>query len=154
MLRPLRFVNLLLVVLVFGLSWCHAMEMYGKLRLAGTEWLEVQHNLYVAFGVPVGATIEIAAILTSWWLWLRIRVRRPAAAWTLAAALCTTLGLAAWFWLVAPMNDIIAGWTPQTLPADWTAVRNRWEAGQALHALLFGLGFAALSVAILAETPP
>jgi hypothetical protein len=52
------------------------------------------------------------------------------------------------------MNAVLAGWTPETLPADWTAVRNRWETGHAIHALLFGLGFSALVVALLVETPP
>jgi hypothetical protein len=45
MLRSLRFVNLLLVALTFGLTWCHVMEIPGKLRLSGPEWLGVQHNL-------------------------------------------------------------------------------------------------------------
>jgi hypothetical protein len=154
MLKPLRFVNLLLVVLIFGLAWCHVMEIAGKLRLDAAEWLTVQHNLYVAFGVPLGAALELAAILTSWWLYLLVRRRRPAAVLTLAAALCTTLGLVAWFWLVAPMNAIIAGWTPQAMTADWLAVRDRWETGHAIHAALFGLGFGALTAALLAETPP
>lgn len=153
MLKTLRFVNLLLVVLIFGLTWAHVMEIVGKLRLTGPQWLTVQHNLYIAFGAPVGASIELAAIGTSWWLVWLVRRRHPARAWTLAAALCTSLGLAVWFWLVAPMNAIIAGWTAQTLAADWTAVRDRWETGQAIHALLFGLGFASLVAALLAETP-
>jgi hypothetical protein len=71
MLRPLRFVNLLLVALTFGLTWCHVIEIPGKLRLSGPEWLSVQHNLYIAFGGPVGAPIEVAAILLTWAvLWL------------------------------------------------------------------------------------
>jgi hypothetical protein len=73
MLRPLRFVNLLLVALTFGLTWCHVMEIPGKLRLSGPEWLTVQHNLYVAFGGPVGGPIEVAAILLTWAvLWLYV----------------------------------------------------------------------------------
>jgi hypothetical protein len=153
MLRPLRFVNLLLVALTFGLTWCHVMEIPGKLRLSGPEWLTVQHNLYVAFGGTVGGPIEVAAILLTWAvLWL-VRQRRPAAAWTVAAAICTTLGLITWLLLVSPMNGIIVELTPQTLPADWTAVRNQWEIGHSLHALMFGLGFSALVAGLLSETP-
>jgi magnesium-transporting ATPase (P-type) len=154
MLKPLRFVNLLLVVLILGLSWCHVMEIAGKLRFDAAQWLTVQHNLYIAFGWPVGAAIEIAAILSTWWLFALVRRRRPAAGLTLTAALSMTLGLAVWFWLVAPMNAIIAGWTPQTVSPDWLAVRDQWETGHAIHALLFGLGFGALTAALIAETPP
>jgi len=152
MLKALRFINLLLVVLVFGLTWAHVMEIPGKLRLTGTEWLTVQHNLYVAFGAPIGAALEIAAIVTTWCLAFAVRRRRPAFGWTLAAAICVSVGLGVWFWRVAPMNAIIAAWAPQTLPASWTEARNQWELGHAIHALLFGLGFGSLVAALLAET--
>jgi hypothetical protein len=153
MLKILRFVNLLLVALTFGLTWCHVMEIPGKLRLTGNEWLMVQHNLYLAFGPPLGAPIEVAAIVLSWVVFLLVLRRGPAAPWTLAAAICVTAGLAVWFWLVSPMNMIISGLAPQNIPADWTEVRNQWEIGHAVHALLFGLGFSALVIALLAETP-
>ena len=152
-LRTLRFADLLLVALTLGLTACHVMEIPGKLRLPGPDWLTVQHTLYIAFGPPLGAGIEVLAIALTWWLAFRVRRRRPAFGWTLAAALCVTAGLAIWFLLVAPMNAVLNGWTPDALPADWTAVRNRWEAGHALHAAFFLLGFGALAIAVLAETP-
>jgi hypothetical protein len=154
MLKLLRFLNLLFVALTFGLTWCHVVEIPGKLRLTGPQWLDVPHNLYVAFGPPFGAPIELAAILLTWWVFWLVRRRRPAALLTLAAAVCTTLGLVAWWLLVSPMNEILDGWTAQNLPSDWIAVRDRWEAGHALQCLLFGLGFSALAVALIAETPP
>jgi hypothetical protein len=49
-LKVLRFVSLLLVTLIFGLAFCHVMEVPGKFRLNGSEWLAVQQNLYVTFG--------------------------------------------------------------------------------------------------------
>ena len=51
------------------------------------------------------------------------------------------------------MNAVFGAWTPDALPADWTRVRYRWELGHAIHAALFGLGFSALVVALLVETP-
>jgi hypothetical protein len=154
MLKLLRFTNLLLVALTFGLTWCHVVELPGKLRLTGPQWLDVQHNLYVAFGPPFGAPIEVTAILSTWWVCWLVRRRHPAAWLTLTAAVCATLGLIAWWLLVAPMNEILNGWTAQTLPADWLSVRNRWETGHALQSLLFGLGFGALAAAVIVETPP
>ena len=154
MLRTLRFPNLLCVALTLGLAWSHVLELPGKLRLDAAHWLEVQHNLYVAFGPPVGAPIEVAAIVLSWIVYCKTRRRHPAARWTLVAACCTTLGLVLWFWLVAPMNAIIDAWTPQTLTPDWISVRDRWEAGHAAQCVLFGAGFGSLLAALLSETSP
>jgi len=152
-LKALRFASLLSVALIFGLAFCHAMEIPGKLRLSGTEWLIVQQNLYVTFGAPIGATIEVASIALTWVVVFLVRARRPAFAWTLAAAVCVTAGLAEWFLVVQPMNAVLGGWTPDALPADWTRVRDRWELGHVLHAGFFGLAFCALVIALLAETP-
>ena len=56
-----------------------------------------------------------------------------------------------WFAVVAPVNGALSGWTPATLPADWSSFRDRWEIGRAVHAALFGFGFGALVIAVLAE---
>ena len=149
-LKTVRFLSLLLVALTLGMTFCHVMEIPGKLRLGGAAWLTVQHNLYVAFGI-LGAVIEVLAILATWVVVFLVRRRRPAFFWTLGAAICVTAGLADWFLLVAPMNAALSGWTPETLPVDWTSYRNQWEVGHAIHAALFGLGFSALVDALLAE---
>jgi len=152
-LKIIRFLDLLLVTFAFGMSWCHVMEIAGKLRLSGPQWLAVQHHLYIAFGPPFGAPIEIASIFLTWLVLFFVRARRPAVYWTFAAAVSATVGLGVWFWLVAPMNAVLNGWTPQTLPAAWTSVRNQWEIGHAVRAGLFGFAFSALVIALLAETP-
>lgn len=150
-LRITRFFSLFLVALTLGMTFCHVLEIPGKLRLEGTEWLTVQQNLYVAFG-SVGAVIEVASILLTWIVVVQVRKRQPAFYWTLGAALCVTAGLIVWFLLVAPMNAALSGWTPEALPADWSDYRNQWEIGHAIHAALFGLGFGALVIALLLET--
>ncbi len=150
-LKVLRFLSLFLVALTLGLTFCHVMEIAGKLRLSGAEWLTVQHNLYVAFGPALGAWIEVGAIVLTWAVAFLVRRHRPAAWLTLGAAACTSAGLGVWFLLVAPMNAALSGWTPETLPGDWTGYRDQWEAGHAVHAVLFACGFGALAVAILAE---
>lgn len=153
LVKCVRFVTLLLVGLTLGLLWAHVLEWPGKLRLASSQWLAVQHNLYIAFGPPMGAPIEVASILLTWVLFWLVRRRRPAAWLTLAAAVCVTCGLAVWFWLVAPMNAVLNAWTPEALPVTWTDVRDQWETGQAIHAALFGAGFGALILALLVEMP-
>jgi hypothetical protein len=142
---------LLLVALTLGMTFCHVMEIAGKLRLDGQTWLTVQHNLYVAFGT-LGAVIEVLAILLTWVVTAQVRRRGPAFPWTIAAGICVTAGLAVWFAIVAPVNAALSTWTPATLPADWSSYRDRWEIGHAIHAALFALGFGALVVALLVET--
>ncbi|MGE0224869.1 MAG: hypothetical protein AB7F35_22680 [Acetobacteraceae bacterium] len=152
LIRVIRFASLLLVGLVLGLTFAHVLEMPGKLRLPGPIWLVVQQNLYVGFGA-VGAVIEPAGILLSWALVLLLR-GRAGFGLALTAAITTSAGLAVWAILVAPMNAVLNGWTPASLPSDWMAVRNRWELGHAIHALLFAVAFSALATAAIRRGGP
>src|SRR5688572_15991363 len=96
LLKFVRFVNLLLVALTLGMTFCHVLEYPGKAELTGPEWLTVQHNVYVAFGV-IGAVIEVTAILTTWIVFAQIRTWKLARILTLLAALCATAALGVWF---------------------------------------------------------
>lgn len=157
-LRLVRFVGLLLAALVQGLSFCHVAEMPGKLRLTAMAWLTVQHTLYGAFGPPLGAPLELGAIALAWvaaYLVARDEgTGGRAFAWTLAGAAALTAALLAWFLVVSPVNVRIAAWVPDTLPRDWTAYRDRWEAGHALHFALVALGFASLLWAAVGAAAP
>jgi hypothetical protein len=57
-----------------------------------------------------------------------------------------------WLW-VAPVNATMVLLTPDTLPADWMALRAQWEYSHAVRAVvqMFALGF--LVYSILAEAP-
>jgi hypothetical protein len=150
LLKIIRFLNLLLVALTLGMTFCHALEYPGKRSLDGQDWLTVQHHVYVAFGV-IGAVIEVTAIATTWVVLWQLRGWKLSRVLTLAAALCGSAALAVWFAYVDPVNAALTVWTPQTLPSNWTSYRDQWEAGHAASAILFALAFSALVAALLSE---
>jgi hypothetical protein len=139
-----------LVALILGLAFAHVMEVPGKLRLDGPTWLIVQQNLYIGFG-PAAAVMEPLGILFTWILVFMLRGHRSAFRLVLLAAVSTTTGLVVWALVVSPMNALLDGWTPATLPPDWTACRDQWELGHAIHAALFGATFCALLGTMLAK---
>ena len=57
--------------------------------------------------------------------------------------------LACWALVVQPMNVVMAGWTPGAVPADFEAVRARWEDGHVIVAMLKLAGLVALAFAVL-----
>ena len=134
----------IMVALTLGLAFAHVLEFFGKLQLPARDWLVVQHHLYVAFGA-VGGPIEVLAIVLTWAGWILLRRTGPAP-WTLAAAVAVTIGLIDWALVVSPMNGVLNGWTPASVPGEWTAVRNRWEVGHAVQAVLFAVGFVCLEL--------
>jgi hypothetical protein len=148
-LQAIRLAARVATVIIVGLASAHVAELPGKLRLAGPDWLIVQQTLYIGFG-PIGAIVEPMAVLLTWVLAWRLR-RRPGFRMSVVAAVATSVGLIAWALIVAPMNAELNAWTPRTLPASWVGVRNRWEFGHALHALLFWVAFLALAFGVVRD---
>jgi lysylphosphatidylglycerol synthetase-like protein (DUF2156 family) len=152
-MRSVALLRILAIVptgLIFALSFAHLMELPGKLRLDGTAWLTVQQNLYIAFGtagailepLAIGFSFACAAVL--WW-------RGKPAGLPLLAGVLTLAALIECALVVSPMNSLLNGWTPATLPPDWTRCRNQWELGHAIHSVLFGAALVALFASALQE---
>ncbi len=150
-LRIWRGITLMLTALSLTMTSAHVLELPQKMKYDAQMYAAVNTTLYRYFAI-VGGFYTITSILAAAMLAFLVRKRKSAFRWTLAAAVCTSAGLGAWFLLVAPMNAALSGWTPETLPGDWAGYRDRWEAGHAIHAVFFALGFGALVVAILSET--
>ena len=73
--------------------------------------------------------------------------RRAAAALGAAGLLCLLAALAATLLVNVPINAAQMGWSTQAPPANWAAVRDRW---QAAHALRTALAVVALGCQLLA----
>jgi hypothetical protein len=67
----------------------------------------------------------------------------------LAGAILFGLALLSWLAIVAPMNGVLATWTAGPVPANFDAVRNRWEAGHIVVAARKAIGFACVALAVL-----
>lgn len=143
---------LLLAALSMALSFAHLMELAPRLRWDPALWMATTNfgGLYYVFGT-VGAVIDMAAIVGAATLTLLSR-RQPAA---FGLALCGTIllgaGLTAWFAFVAPANAVMTTWSPGVVPADFIAVRDRWEHSHAAIAVIKIAGFVALTAAALRE---
>ena len=70
--------------------------------------------------------------------------RRATAGYLLLVGFACVVGATAVTLLVnVPIDEMIAGWTLATLPADWTQVRDRWETYHTVRTFLSLGGLAA-----------
>lgn len=154
-LRVWRFFTLVLVALSMGASFSHVLEMPAKLRWAGPLYVAVQNEppgLYQAFGT-IGAVIEVAALVATLGLACLAWGRQLAGRLSVVGAGLLVIALICWVVLIAPANSVMAAWTPETVPPDWTRWRDRWEL---THAVGFGLKLASFSIllaSVVIETP-
>lgn len=152
-LKIWRFITIMLVALSMSAALCHLLEMPGKLMLDGALWLTLLQTVYPPVFGTAGAFFEVGAVLTVVVLAIIVRRHRPAFIWTLLGALCVVAAHAIyWIWVV-PVNATLLPLIPETLPENWTALRDQWEYGHATRAILQIIALGALLLSVLLEVP-
>jgi hypothetical protein len=148
-----RFVTLMLAALSMGTAFCHLMEMPAKLDIDGDLWLTLLQTLYPPTFGSVGAFFEVGAMVAALVLAFLVRHRQPALRWTIVALLCMMVAHAVFWVAISPVNAALGPLTPETLPADWSALRDRWEYSHGVRAVLQVIALGVLLVSILVEIP-
>lgn len=147
----LHWANLILACLAALAPLAHVIELPNKLALGGPLWLAVQQHLYRGWGPFLGAPAEIGALtVTLILLFVRRKEGKTARLMFLAAAAYAAM-IATFFLFNNPVNESLNGWTPATLPPNWTNYRLRWETGHALAALLAVVALVAVARSWLME---
>ena len=152
LLRSWRFAGIYLTAITLSLTFCHLLEMPGKMKYDEALYMSVQHSLYFHFAW-VGAVAEVGAVVSLIVLSFLVRKRSVIFYPTLVATICVAGGLALWFAFVSPANGMMAQWHGVPLPPNWVAVRRQWELGHAASAVLDLIGFGALVLSVLLDTP-
>jgi hypothetical protein len=152
LLKTTRFVSLFCAALALELTLTHDLEIPGKQQLSGAEWLVVQHTFYGGFAI-VGGIAEVLGLISTGVLLALLRERRMSFILTLMATLSFAGMLALFAFGNNPLNQQIATWTPQSLPANWHEIRDAWDRFHAASSVFAALAFTALLIALLRETP-
>ena len=152
LVKTLRFVSLLCAALTLGLTVTHDLEIPGKQLLSGADWLIVQHSFYGGFAI-VGGVAEVLGLISTGLLAYLLWKGRVGFTLTLIAAMSFAGMLALFAFGNNPLNQQIASWTPQTLPANWQEVRDAWDRFHAVSSAFAALALTALLVGTLRETP-
>jgi hypothetical protein len=131
-------------------SFAHALEAWPRVFVWPPElWRETTvFNAQFALFLYIGAPLDLAAIGLPALFAFVVRDDRRRLGFAVVASVLYALALIVWAGWVAPANDVLAGWTPGPIPADFDRVRHRWESGHIVVAAVKLLGFMALSLSV------
>jgi len=150
-----RFVTLLLAALAFTMESAHVLALPQKMQYDPAMYTAVNGTLYRYFAI-VGGVYQVGSIVAAGVLAYVVRNRRPAFPWTVLGAACLLLAFGIWLIVVAPVNHQIAEAlraAPESAPALWMRLRDRWEYGHAAGFVVQLVGLAALVISLLVEIP-
>ena len=148
----------LVAALSFGPSFAHVLEALPRLTVWSPDlWREATvFNAQFQYFLIVGAPLDMLAIATPAALAFLLRQNGAAALVAGLGAGFFALALLLWFTLVYPANQVLATWTPGSIPADFDAVQLRWETGHmaVAAAKLIGLAFIFFSLILAGRGQP
>jgi hypothetical protein len=138
-MATLRFLSVICTAIVLAGGLAHLFELPNKVRLPADAYLNAQrlYRGWQLLGIPLLGALGTTAVLA---------LRSAGATYYLivGAALCLALNVVVFFAVTFPVNRKTENWT--RLPADWEALRRRWEYSHAFNAVL---AFVALCLLVL-----
>lgn len=127
--RATQFAAVMLQVLVVGAFWG---SWIGLSRFMDTltppTFVEVGHVMMDGYGPIMSVLMPITLLATLLAGALTYRRKRLAGVLVLVGFLCVAVATATTLLVNVPIDEMMAGWTASTLPADWMQIRDRWEA--------------------------
>jgi len=144
------FAALMLTALTMGLEFAHTLEWPQKQQYPASLYVRLQESLYVWFG-NLGGVVYVLAVIGT--VMLAVLARREAGLrwWIGVAASLQLIALVSFLTVVYPVNLRLPINSSGSVPANWIALRDRWEVGHALGFALFAVSFVLLLLPLVRQ---
>jgi uncharacterized membrane protein len=149
--RVWLFISMVLYTLVAGVFWGTWFSLSRSIASIRAEtFLDIGHTMIGNLGGPMSLLMPAAIVSVGVVAALLYRRGRSTAAGLAGLALILLIAaLAITLSVNVPIDSQIAKWTPGTLPADWQAIRDRWEFYHGLRTFLSVAGSGCLFASAL-----
>ena len=154
-LKTVQFVSLVLVILVTGVFWGSWLGLSRSIQTFTPDtFLAIGHTM-IGNLAPVMPVLVTLAVLSQVVLLVQLRVNGfNAFLPSLIAFALLLIAVAVTLLIEVPIDNQIKSWTPASLPADWTRLRDRWEAFHVLRTFSALAGVIVLTAATVFGRQP
>jgi len=151
LLKIVAFASILLITLVIGVLWGTWLSLSRSIETFSAElFLGIGQRMVKNLAIPMRFLMIGMVLVNGFLSYLLFHDGHS------KAGLFTTSGLAFLVSVVVvtvtlnvPIDLQIKKWTPDSLPADWQAIRKRWERYHELRTVLSLAGFCLVIVGVL-----
>jgi uncharacterized membrane protein len=128
LVRTVEFVAIALQMLVVGAFWGSWIGLSRSINtLTPATFVEIGHVMMEDYG-PIMSVLMPAAVVATLLAGVLVYKRHMlAGSLILLGCVCAVASPAITLIVNVPIDEIMAGWTVTTLPADWNQIRDRWE---------------------------
>jgi hypothetical protein len=132
MIAALVFIGALCISIATGLSLSHLLQWRGKIKLDGSEFLEVQQVLFSKHRkIPI--VLESIALTNAILISFIFR-HSKAALFLIPVIPLISFMITLYIFLIRPIDNTVDTWRPASLPTHWSQTRDWWHR---LHIIRF-----------------
>jgi hypothetical protein len=140
----LEVATLVVTGIIAGVVLSHVLQQAPKATLDAEVYVPLQQTLYRNYRNTIGMAEVVATFLIGVLAWLDWKDGRGVL--SLIALACLLGMIAIFVFGLNAINQSIAAWTTEALPADWMKTRDRWHLLHAIRAVLAVVALTALSI--------
>jgi hypothetical protein len=148
-------INLFLVALLAGGWLFERLGLDPAMHvLSGPAFAELKPLLDEGIGPIMKVVFPVTILVHAWVLYLKRKEMNSLSFKLTAVGLLCIIGIAASTLIInVPINNQTINWTPDTLPANWEELRDRWLFGHTIRRWLSGVMLLAAIVSVVSEIP-
>ena len=155
-MKILQLVSVMLFALVTGVFWGTWFSLSRSMdTITAATFLEIGRIMIANLGRPMSILLP-ASILSAVPIMYKLYRRRETWAFILATLAVSLMlaALAVTLLVNVPLDYVFTGWTISTLPADWRAIRDRWEFYHGVRTILSVASLCSLVGSVLVSRGP
>jgi uncharacterized membrane protein len=149
-LKVIQFIALFLLLLVTGVFWGNYFSLSRSFEVfSAVELIHLAKTLVQNLAVPMRIISPACIVFMFLSAWLYPQKKSKEFYFSLAAIVLIIMALLITVLIEVPINNQIVSWTAYTVPADWEAIRNRWQFFNIVRTIAALAGFGFFTVAII-----
>lgn len=152
-LKLVQFSTIILFALVMGVFWGTWFALSRSIvTFRAQTFLDIGQTAIRNLAVPMRIMMPLA-LLSAVVLLVLLSKRSMGFAWAFAGFVLMVCALVVTLTVEVPIDNQIKGWTIASMPANWEALRDRWESYHMLRTFMSLAGLVAVTTSTLSNRP-
>jgi uncharacterized membrane protein len=126
--KLIQFIILLLLMLITGLFWGTWFSLSRTIEtFSASEFIHIGKTIIKNVANPMRVIMPLCILLMAVSLWLYPEKRSVTFYLIVTSFVLLIVTLIITVGIEVPIDNQIKTWSPETVPSDWTAIRDRWQ---------------------------
>ena len=122
--KPIAFITVILLILVTGVFWCTWFTLTRSLKgFSAGEFIHIGKTIIANVAVPMRIIMPAALLFLLWSMWSSYKTNKTVFWLFTISFVLMVVTLIITVAIEVPIDNQIKNWTVETVPANWTSLR-------------------------------